>query len=107
MTRFGALIAMIFLMMIAGCTPVSMMSDYECLGSPRHTYAEVPQMPGAYACRRARGACERGFIQVEHSGDQCVANPMCEYVPGQCYCPPGVQCICGGGSPGQCQRRQP
>ena len=95
-------ISVFLVLVIIGCAPIS---DYQCLDSPNYTYAKVDPSPLGYKCRRARGLCERGFIQSEHTAEQCEANSRCEYVPGACYCPPEVQCICGGGSPGQCQTK--
>jgi hypothetical protein len=100
------LLGLVTAALLAGCTSASTMSDYECLDSPIHTYAESPGATYGYECRKARGACEIGFIQTEHSAEQCEKNPRCEYVPGRCYCPPGMECICGGGSPGQCQTKR-
>ncbi len=82
------------------------MSDYGCLGSPNHTYAKVEGVPHGYQCRSAAGRCEIGFVQAEDSAEQCETDSRCEYKTGSCYCPPGMQCICGGGSPGQCQSRE-
>lgn len=96
---------LVLALLVSGCVSVSEMSDYACLDSPRHTYAKVEGVPHGYQCRRAVGQCEVGFIQADNTAAQCEANPHCEYLTGSCYCPPGMQCICGGGSPGQCQFR--
>jgi hypothetical protein len=56
-----------------------------------------------YSCRDAVNDCENGFAQ---EGDQvkssCTDKPGCEYKSASCFCPPGVTCVCGGGTPAAC-----
>ena len=43
------------------------------------------------------------YPQYLRSLANCRSTPNCEVIyPGECYCPPGVQCICGGGPPPKC-----
>ena len=40
---------------------------------------------------------------IDRFKSDCLARSSCKYVPAEsCYCPPGVQCICGGGAPPDC-----
>ena len=44
-----------------------------------------------------------GITELAKSMDECRLAPNCKVVyPGGCYCPPGVECICGGGDPPIC-----
>lgn len=73
---------------------------------------------GPYTCEPPWDLCQIGFAQeildekqefpVDNSNalskQQCVSQTGCAYVPaGPCYCPPGLNCICGGGRPPDCQ----
>jgi len=86
----------------AGCTSLS---EDECLESPNHTLVVADRDRG-YECKVARNECETGFVQSEHGAEVCEANQKCIYVPGRCYCPVGMQCICGGGPPSRCRLKQ-
>ena len=87
------------LIVLMGCTSIS---ESKCLKSPNHTLVVANKYPG-YSCKVARNECEKGFIQAEHDATFCEANSKCEFIPAKCYCPEGVQCICGGGQPSSCQ----
>jgi hypothetical protein len=81
-------------------------SELECIHSPHCTLVQTVEH-GAYTCRAARGRCEIGFRQAGE-GDiraDCEAKPGCEFKPASCFCPPNVQCVCGGGPPAQCVER--
>jgi hypothetical protein len=57
----------------------------------------------AYFCRAANEGCEMAFVQSgEHSMKSCKGKKVCKYEPASCYCPPKVQCVCGGGKPASC-----
>ena len=77
-------------------------SQRECLASPDHTLIQ-PTPDSAYQCVRARNHCESGFVQDKHSAKECEAKPGCRHDPGRCFCPEGLQCICGGGPPQSCR----
>jgi len=43
------------------------------------------------------------YEQHQSTIDQCHSQAGCAYIPAaQCYCPPDVNCICGGGEPPNC-----
>lgn len=43
------------------------------------------------------------YDEFKESVERCESNPNCKLVyPGGCYCPPEMQCICGGGPPPIC-----
>lgn len=83
--------------------PCSESSELECIHSPKCTLVQTAQH-GGYVCRAAQGHCEEGFLQAG-DGDirkNCEARRGCEFKPASCYCPPNVDCRCGGGPPAQC-----
>jgi len=41
--------------------------------------------------------------EYAHTKELCKKNPSCEVVSFGCYCPPDVQCICGGNPPAVCK----
>jgi len=60
--------------------------------------------------------CQEGLQQADLDGGgklfgwseatiaYCENKDRCEYVPaGPCYCPPELQCVCGGGAPPSCR----
>ncbi len=60
-----------------------------------------------YACRDAANQCEAGFVQsVGDPKKTCEAKTDCTFVAASCFCPPGVTCVCGGGSPSACVARE-
>jgi hypothetical protein len=62
---------------------------------------------GKYICRAAVGRCEIGFRQAG-DGDikkDCESKAGCEFKWANCYCPPNLNCTCGGGPPAQCVER--
>lgn len=43
------------------------------------------------------------YNNFENYRQKCEQLKHCKYVPpGECYCPPEVKCICGGGNPPKC-----
>ena len=101
----------------AEAPPCAALSEAACLESERCTLEVVegedsdgkaiPEGTGGYRCRAAEGPCETGFRQGSHSAEECVARSGCQFIPGRCYCPPGVVCICGGGPPPRCAEEHP
>jgi hypothetical protein len=97
--------------------PCATLSEAACLESERCTLEVVegedgagkaiPEGTGGYRCRAAEGPCEIGFRQGSGSAEECAARPGCRFIPGRCYCPPGVVCICGGGPPPRCAEEHP
>jgi hypothetical protein len=72
---------------------------------------------GPYHCAAPTDQCQvqfrQGFlsasglsIELERGAKisaACEAREGCEYIPmGKCFCPPGVVCFCGGGTPPNC-----
>lgn len=55
-----------------------------------------------YQCRTAKNQCELGFSQVNDTRETCELKKGCQYKAADCFCPPSVECICGGGSPASC-----
>jgi len=76
------------------------LTELSCLESTACTL--VQDAPSSYTCRSAANACEAGFRQTIDSADDCEAESGCAFDPGECYCPPGLVCICSGGPPPQC-----
>ncbi len=73
-------------------------SELACLDSPDCTL----QLEGDnYSCVDPANDCEVGFVQGDGTRESC-DQPGCDFVPAQCYCPPGLTCVCGGGPPAQC-----
>ena len=62
---------------------------------------------GKYVCRASVGRCESGFGQAGEGDIRkvCESIPGCRFEPGSCFCPPDVNCVCGGGPPAQCSER--
>lgn len=79
----------------------ALLTELECIKSPDCTLTFVET--NKYICRPATGKCEVGFVQWGDTQIQsCEAKPGCKYIPGSCYCPPDVDCRCGGGQPPKC-----
>ena len=57
----------------------------------------------SYKCIAPRNACEESFLDGGCTRDSCTLEQDCEFVPGDCFCPSGVTCVCGGGPPRQCR----
>jgi len=84
-------------------------TEQECIESAKCTLVQNGEH-GKYTCRDAIGHCEIGFRQAgahEDIKQTCEAKPGCEFHGANCYCPPGLECFCGGGPPAQCVERTP
>lgn len=90
-----------------------------CLNSPDCMYQQIEGKQ--YACVAPTNRCQIGFTQQIYSNmlvteggkvvdtstyltrETCEDRPGCSYVSaGECYCPPDVDCVCGGGTPPNC-----
>lgn len=89
----------------------SKLNSLSCVGS-----AEC-MLNAQSRCVAPWDSCQIGFQQAilgnagnfidseQHQStiDQCQSKAGCTYVPSaQCYCPPDVNCVCGGGEPPNC-----
>ncbi|HEY5602153.1 MAG TPA: hypothetical protein VIM41_03515 [Gammaproteobacteria bacterium] len=77
------------------------MTEQACLASTECVLQQQADSK-SYQCRAVQNACERGFAQSLHNQEDCERNPQCQFIPADCYCPPGAQCVCGGGAPAMC-----
>jgi hypothetical protein len=60
-----------------------------------------------YVCRSAKGACEIGFVQLGRElKKSCEGKKFCKFTAASCFCPEGVQCVCGGGKPAVCKTKK-
>jgi len=86
--------------------PCSESTELECIHSARCTLVQA-QEHGKYICRAAVGRCEIGFRQAGDGDIQkdCESKAGCEFKGANCYCPPNLNCTCGGGPPAQCVER--
>ncbi len=82
------------------------LTEVQCLASAECELALAAKEKGKnskYICRPAQGKCEIGFIQnSETQVKDCEAKPGCKHVQANCYCPPDMDCYCGGGEPSKC-----
>lgn len=90
---------------IPGTGRCGLMSQGQCLASQRCVLDQNDNK--GYFCREAKGDCEIGFIQAGEGDPKASCNRTkgCQYVGASCFCPQGVQCICGGGKPSSCRSR--
>ncbi len=72
-----------------------------CLSS-RSCVVEPDTGSQQYLCRRAKNSCESDFSQLVDKAEVCEAKDGCKYQPAKCFCPPGIECVCGGGPPAMC-----
>ncbi len=102
------LLVMATLVLFSGCAGSShgptceSASEADCIVSGGCTLVVASERPGDYACVAARNACEEGFLQRDASAEECESKAGCRFVPAECYCPPDLVCVCGGGPPAQC-----
>jgi hypothetical protein len=85
--------------------PCQSRSETQCIDSSECKLIQT-QSAGkkTYSCRSNINECEKGFIQ--RSGKAaCESQAQCSYQPSFCYCPPGMECRCGGGKPAMCGPR--
>ena len=82
-------------------------TELECLQSTQCTLVQT-QVHGKYTCREAAGHCETGFRQsADHDIQKdCEAKPGCVFKIANCFCPPNLNCACGGGPPAQCVEKK-
>jgi hypothetical protein len=66
-----------------------------------------PPSSGEYVCLPPRNECEANYLAGGCNREACEATPGCSFVPGHCFCPSGVQCVCGGGPPPECVPTSP
>lgn len=56
------------------------------------------------ACEITADPCEIAWKELQDTRASCEAMTSCKFVPReQCYCPPNVDCDCGGGAPDRCR----
>ena len=81
-------------------------SELDCIRSTECKLEQAGER-GKYLCRESAGRCELGFRQAG-DGDirkDCESMPGCQFEPASCFCPPNLNCACGGGPPAQCTER--
>lgn len=78
------------------------LSEKPCLESAACTL-NLNKTSKTYQCLPAKDHCELMFRQSEGLEETCESKQGCEFIPAQCYCPPGALCVCGGGEPPQCK----
>lgn len=82
------------------------LTEIQCLTSAECELALLTKEKGKnskYICRPAQGRCEIGFIQrSDTQAKDCEAKSGCKHLPANCYCPPDLNCYCGGGEPSKC-----
>ncbi len=72
-----------------------------CMEEPRCAYT------GKF-CRPTNDPCEIAWLELEGTLASCESMTACDYIKAeQCYCPPDVICVCGGGAPEQCRLGTP
>jgi len=82
------------------------MAQSACLASKQCILSQNAKR--AYVCRPAKDSCEMNFIQTGNTSKQQCANNKtaaagkCYFKQASCFCPQGMQCICGGGNPSMC-----
>ncbi len=58
---------------------------------------------GGNACETTADPCEIAWQELRDTQASCEAMTSCRFVPRElCYCPPNVDCKCGGGAPDRC-----
>lgn len=92
------------------------LSKLDCVVSTQCMLTQT-NLQNPISCVAPKNRCEIGFQQAilsengwtinramhQKTIDQCQSRPGCKYEPaGQCFCPPDVNCICGGGPPPSC-----
>ncbi len=78
------------------------LSELQCINSAACTLELTTGSTGVYFCRVAADSCEQDFRQGIDTQAICEEKPGCQFVPGFCYGPPDVTCVCGGGRPPTC-----
>jgi hypothetical protein len=79
------------------CEQLSQNMDLQCLSEPHCVY------DGSW-CVPTSDPCEIAWPELEGTQASCEAMTQCNYIAEEpCYCPPDVDCVCGGGAPQQCR----
>lgn len=79
----------------------SSLSIQGCLSSRECTLV-FDKVSESYQCQNVNNQCEKGFSQADDTREICESRPGCKYQASNCFCPPGVDCRCGGGTPAMC-----
>lgn len=79
----------------------SSLSVNSCIASKECTL-EHNSGDGTYRCRTSTNPCEKDFSQDNDTRQICESRQGCKYQAAKCFCPPGVECVCGGGTPAMC-----
>ena len=69
-----------------------------CIADPACTLWGSETLDPGYTCRLSAGDCERIA-----DPEACAAIAGCAWDPGDCYCPEGMTCACGGGPAPKCR----
>ena len=99
--------AFVFFTSPAKAQSCDQLAAIDCATSTDCMYQKIGEAD-QYACVAPTNRCQIGFSQggandSAKASDICQSRPGCSYVPaGECYCPPNVDCICGGGTPPDC-----
>lgn len=104
----------LFLLMMMFSLPAMATKDY--LGSCSELGEKACNIAGncvleqsedkTYRCRSPQNECEENWNKQRSPKESCEATAGCVFVPASCYCPPDVVCICGGGNPPACKKKQ-
>jgi len=62
-----------------------------------------PPLTGKYVCLPPENECESRYLERGCTREACETASECTFFPGECFCPGGMQCICGGGPPPACE----
>lgn len=81
-----------------GPLPCADLQRDDCITSPRCALWGSERDDPGYVCVPAAGECE----PIADS-EACRRNPVCTWDPGDCYCPEGAVCACGGGPAPKCR----
>jgi hypothetical protein len=83
-------------------------TELQCIESERCTLVQPEATQQVHLPRRRQPLRSR-HRQGGGGGDikqQCESKPGCEFHNASCYCPPNVNCVCGGGPPAQCVEKK-
>jgi hypothetical protein len=84
--------------------PCAALSELACARSSACKLVQAqPERRGGYVCRSNANRCEDGFVQRgDRNKETCEARSGCAFRFPDCYCPPDLNCRCGGGRPAMC-----
>lgn len=80
-----------------GDAPCGQLQRDDCIADPRCVLWGSEIRDPEYACVEASGACESILVP------SACRNQNCRWDPGDCYCPEGIDCACGGGPAPKCR----